>query len=175
MPPSFQGPDNQITPPDEQQSPFGSTERDFTNFFPRSQLQSTPGFRQHHDSSAEALDFGECNFCTDNQNCVCKQTEPVHQAQFGNCDACQNDPARAQRCREIGMASEMGTGAPASGVACSAFIDQAVDAGNKQPATLFQHRPQVYPAPNGGFLLEEREAAEALQTLSKQAGRDTKN
>ncbi|WPB06399.1 uncharacterized protein RHO25_011056 [Cercospora beticola] len=71
-----------------------------------------------------------CGFCTDEQNCACKQEqqrqrskpvpmEPKVTTMPGSCDMCRSDPERARACREMAAATR-----PASGETPRSFANQ---------------------------------------------------
>jgi hypothetical protein len=86
---------NPITPPDDS----GQYEIDFTAAYARPSTLK-------HSSSSDDFDLGgsTCGFCTDAQNCACRQgAQEAADAtpQPGNCAGCRADPRRAQACRDL--------------------------------------------------------------------------
>lgn len=94
-------------------------EVDFTNYG-----RASSNYALQHLSSNEsnAMDFSldnedPCGFCTDDQNCACKQGQKQHKAKPtpiepristsmpGSCDMCRSDPERARACREMAAAT----------------------------------------------------------------------
>jgi len=145
------------TPPED--NTFG--EIDFTNHFRNSQQQSANALTLSvSNDSNNAMDYAggsmdiedRCGFCTDDQNCACRNEQqakqnaneasfaaavPTNNVGSGNCDACRRDPARAQACREMAMGARSSTtegprfyennggmmGPPAGRTSCSSLVD----------------------------------------------------
>ncbi|KAM3417518.1 hypothetical protein BST61_g5757 [Cercospora zeina] len=74
-----------------------------------------------------------CGFCTDDQNCACKQEqqrqrpkpasmEPRITTMPGSCDMCRSDPARARACREMAAQTRTPTGETPRAVAAQSTI-----------------------------------------------------
>ena len=168
------------TLPDEQ-----PTETDFTNYgrqVPRGGEAMRPSMsgdsiqeditKVDYDMDGEAYADG-CGFCRPGTSCVCKleevEAEPSSEPEPGNCDACRQDPERAEACRQI--ATNAPTPVPYSTsrmMPCSTFMDQAAETSQRLASVpeLFGDHLHARPAIDGGFEVEEQEAAEALQTLS---------
>jgi hypothetical protein len=93
-----------LTPPDN-----SANEIDFTNFG-----RTVPATHPHNNSSdplgpSGLGDDDRCGFCTDAQNCLCKQDPaPVPEIEGpGNCAACIADPQRAQACRQLAASANV--------------------------------------------------------------------
>ena len=188
------------TPPED-----NTYETDFTNYgrsnssITQNALRSSTG----NESSSQQMDFSvdendHCGFCTDDQNCACKQDKAEEVVTVpGSCDACRTDPQRAQACREMASSARMSSRpesteiyeesssrAPASAsssslsmppppprMSCSAMVDQFNHYGER-PASisnLYGGQLNAYPAPSGGYEFEEQQAAEVLSNLSRRS------
>ena len=182
-----------ITPPDEH---FG--EIDFTSYGTNNQNhQSVPNInnnlRTSFSNDSTQINFGmemqsateedNCGFCTDSQNCLCKQestrAEPALRA--GNCAACMDDPARAAACQQLLTAggfqsataedSHDSTSMPPPKVSCSQFMDQVgLSHQRLSSATevLNEQHPRAYPGDPAGWRMKEQVAVQALRKLSQQ-------
>ncbi|KAI5365149.1 putative basic-leucine zipper domain-containing protein [Septoria linicola] len=113
--PADQRPSSVPTPPES------NYEIDFTNY--GRATGSTYGLRNTLSNDSNAMDFSvdnedPCGFCTDDQNCACKQEQQQRQRPKptpieprvsatlpGSCDMCQSDPERARACKEMAAAT----------------------------------------------------------------------
>lgn len=181
-----------LTPPEQN----NMNETDFTNFgriVPRSTNTNEFGAPASSGPAFTGLGDDNCGFCTDPQNCLCKQeanaVEPAPQP--GNCEACMADPQRAKACRQLAASaglksapSSPGThlfGPPTSSfesmsrhdshsgrISCEQLMDRAKSSGQRLAsiAELFGDQIHAHPSTNGRYEVEEHEAAQALQTLA---------
>ncbi|KAK0291975.1 hypothetical protein LTR91_014023 [Friedmanniomyces endolithicus] len=176
------GPSSEITPPGD--SAFGHIEQDFTAY--RAGAMHN-GHRQAMGNDG-SMDFGtniagNCGFCTDDQNCACKQEQAQQMAEQscasvpGTCAACRADPSRAQACRDLATVADFSShpstsdpsGMYAPRTSCSQLVGQFRQMGERRGSIseYFDGQIQAYPnAVNGGFDVDEQQAAEVLQTLS---------
>ena len=197
--PRFQGPSRgdpaTMTPPE-----FAFNEVDYTNFgrlAPSMSNNNHPSVPSDstfvgYPSDLQQPDDGDCGFCTDPQNCFCKQATNAEPApQPGNCDACLADPNRAQACRQVAASAQTlsednlrmyesaGQPYPGSGsrsgskISCEQLMDRATQSGQKLASIpeLFKNQVHVHPSANGRYEVDEQEAAQALQTLSRRRTR----
>ncbi|KAK0822052.1 hypothetical protein LTR75_000187 [Friedmanniomyces endolithicus] len=152
------------------------------------------GLRQAMGNDGSSMDFGtniggNCGFCTDDQNCACKQeqaqqmTEQSCASAAGTCAACRTDPSRAQACRDLAtvanFSSQPSTADPsgmyAPRTSCSQLVGQFRQMGERRGSIseYFDGQIQAYPnAVEGGFDVDEQQAAEVLQTLSSRRNTD---
>ncbi|KAK0899330.1 hypothetical protein LTR02_009730 [Friedmanniomyces endolithicus] len=154
------GPSSEMTPPGD--SAF--LEQDFTAY--RAGAMHN-GLRQAMgNDGSSSMDFGtniggNCGFCTDDQNCA----------------SCRTDPSRAQACRDLAtvanFSSQPSTADPsgmyAPRTSCSQLVGQFRQMGERRGSIseYFDGQIQAYPnAVEGGFDVDEQQAAEVLQTLS---------
>ena len=175
--PSYRDP-AALTPPED----TGLAEVDFTNYG-RARQQTTQTLRPSLSNDSN-MGFGmdistnddPCGFCTDSQNCLCKQqednAEPAPQHGPGNCNACLHDPNRAAACRQIASSARPHHSEVRSTISCEEFMNRAAQSGERLASIpkLFGDRVRAFPAANGRYEIEEHQAAQALQTLSR---RDT--
>ncbi|KAK0346693.1 hypothetical protein LTR59_002619 [Friedmanniomyces endolithicus] len=183
------GPSSEMTPPGD--SAFGHLEQDFTAY--RAGAMHN-GLRQAMGNDGSSMDFGtniggNCGFCTDDQNCACKQeqaqqmTEQSCASAAGTCAACRTDPSRAQACRDLAtvanFSSQPSTADPsgmyAPRTSCSQLVGQFRQMGERRGSIseYFDGQIQAYPnAVEGGFDVDEQQAAEVLQTLSSRRNTD---
>ncbi|KXT10163.1 hypothetical protein AC579_9750 [Pseudocercospora musae] len=113
-------------PASEEDQPY---EIDFTNYGRTTQTSSNYGLRVTTGHDSNEMDFSfdrsddKCGFCTDDQNCACKQekvVERVIEAPIvvrsvtlpGSCDMCRADPVRAQACRDMARSTNMSAQTP---------------------------------------------------------------
>ncbi|KXS94087.1 hypothetical protein AC578_10520 [Pseudocercospora eumusae] len=114
-------------PASEEDQPY---EIDFTNYGrTTTQGPSNYGLRVTTSNDNNEMDFSfdrsddKCGFCTDDQNCACKQekvVERVIEAPIvvrsvtlpGSCDKCRADPVRAQACRDMARSTNMSAQTP---------------------------------------------------------------
>ncbi|KAF7191895.1 AP-1-like transcription factor YAP1 [Pseudocercospora fuligena] len=113
-------------PASEEDQPY---EIDFTNYGRTTQAPSNYGLRVTTSNDSNEMDFSfdrsddKCGFCTDDQNCACKQekvVERVIEAPIvvrsvtlpGSCDMCRADPVRAQACRDMARSTNMSAQTP---------------------------------------------------------------
>ncbi|KAK3622058.1 hypothetical protein LTR56_022430 [Elasticomyces elasticus] len=172
------------TPPEDSASAFGHLEQDFTSY--RTSTTQN-GLRQ--TNSNDSMDFttnmsSDCGFCTDDQNCACKQGQQGRQIAEqcapvpGTCAGCRADPVRAQACRELATiatfnsrpptADEAGQFAPR--MSCSQLVGQFRQFGERPGSISEIFSPgqiNAYPQVGGGYDVDQQEAAEVLQTLSR--------
>lgn len=111
--------------------PASDFETDFTNYGRTTQAPSTFGPRVTTSNESNEMDFtfepsdDKCGFCTDEQNCACRQekvVERVIEAPIvvrsvtlpGSCDMCRADPVRAQACRDMARSTNMSAQTPVS-------------------------------------------------------------
>ncbi|KAH9842166.1 B-zip transcription factor [Teratosphaeria destructans] len=137
----------------------------------------------------------DCGFCNSgNAFCPCDEQRKSLRAvkttvaQPGTCEQCQRDPERAKACRDLARGSQLqsrpsssqGDGselspmsmpAPAT-TSCSTMLDMVRRAGDSARGMAISDimgPVQTYPRENGGYDIgiDEREAASALQSLSR--------
>ncbi|KAK3698612.1 hypothetical protein LTR37_016840, partial [Vermiconidia calcicola] len=98
---------------------------------------------------------------------------PASETKPGDCDACRQDPERAQACKKLAESASMTPQdtqmmEAGSRISCSEFMERASRTG--QPlagiADLVGNQVHINPTANGGYEVEEHEAAQVLQTLS---------
>jgi len=183
-----------MTPPDD-----NSNEIDYTYW--NSSQASISNFRPVASSdigASQAVDFtmggvqsldDNCGFCTDDQNCSCKQEKRVAEIVAapgpGSCEACQHDPVKAQACRELAAQTQMAPRpSTANGsrlydgtemamvplrVSCSSIIDRfrLYNVPISSASERSRGRLHAWPVATGGYEIEEHEAAQVLQSLSR--------
>ncbi|KAK5132891.1 hypothetical protein LTR08_008411 [Meristemomyces frigidus] len=174
------------------------SETDFTTYraFRPQQPQSGHSTRPTSShSSGEPMDFtrgissgDHCGFCTDDQNCACRNDDPAQNVaaastafQPGNCEACRLDPARAEACRDLargasfdptldsGVRNSSSTLPAPMRVSCAALVDDFRQYGERATSlTEVLGAPiNAYPVKTGGYEIEHYEAAQVLQNLSR--------
>jgi hypothetical protein len=166
-------------------------ETDFTNFGRTVPLATSSS----SDLGPSGLVDDPCGFCTDAQNCACKQDsgpEPEPQGP-GNCAACIADPQRAQACRQLAASSTLypnfrplhseqngnmfntrgaqplvRSDSHSGRMSCEQLMDCAESSGQRLAsiAELFGDQIHAHPTANGRFEVDKHEAAQALQSLS---------
>ena len=167
-------------------------ETDFTNFDRTVHLGST-----HHSNDLGPSGLGDdrCGFCTDAQNCLCKQDSgPEPELQPGNCAGCLADPQQDQACRQLAASATTSNPFPTfrtwntntdtpmrsdspmmTRISCQQLMDRTKNSGQRLASIteLFGDSIHAHPSSDGRIEVEEREAAEALQALAaRDAARD---
>ncbi|KAK4544264.1 hypothetical protein LTR36_004474 [Oleoguttula mirabilis] len=195
------------TPPEE--SYF---ETDYTNAFQSGQRQTGHPLRPTISNDSVHMDFSRgmdsddrCGFCTDDQNCACRNEsrQNAHEAASGataiapgSCDDCRRDPTRAQACRDLatgasfaprpstsegsrlfdnnnGNGNGNGNGLAMSmappRISCSAMVESFRQYGERTSSIseLLGGQMRAFPLATGGYEIEEHEAAQVLQSLSR--------
>ncbi|EME43606.1 hypothetical protein DOTSEDRAFT_72842 [Dothistroma septosporum NZE10] len=178
------------TPPED-----NGNEIDFTSYG-RSAAASSNYLRNTVSNDSNQMDFimaerndddDNCGFCTDDQNCACKQAasktivEPTVELSApktlpGSCDMCQADPIRAQACRDMAKSATM---APKPKVtmgppkySCSQMIEEFNKFGQRTTtiSSLFGGALHTYPNSTGpGYTLDDKEAGEVLMNLARRS------
>ncbi|KAK5119894.1 hypothetical protein LTR85_007220 [Meristemomyces frigidus] len=194
------------TPPEEVNNNVYYDETDYTNAFRFGQQPANP---LRPTVSNDSMDFSRgmdtddrCGFCTDDQNCACKNEARQNANETcvaaavgpGTCDACRRDPDRARQCQELANGASFGLAtrpsnsegprlfdngqggmsmsmAPPSAPrkSCSAMVDSFRQYGerNSSISDLFGGQVRAYPVAGGGYEIEDHEAAQVLQSLSR--------
>ena len=133
--------------------------------------------------TALQTDDSNCGFCTDDQNCLCKAQRSIETVpQAGNCEACMADPARARACRQLAASAQpedvtmydrSGSGTQSlPKITCEELMDRTKRHGQRLASITELFGTQIRPiaSSSGRYEVQEHEAAQALQTLSR---RDT--
>ncbi|KAK3068891.1 hypothetical protein LTR53_013190 [Teratosphaeriaceae sp. CCFEE 6253] len=180
------GVSSQPTPPED--STFGHLEQDFTNY---RQSQLSNGHRQAISNDGSAMDFtgnmsSDCGFCTDDQNCACKQPQTEAGPFPGTCTACRTDPAHAAACRDLAVAADFtprppgvlensqlldpmtGLPIPPQRVSCQQLVAGFRQHGERTASIteIYDGQLHAWPSAAGGYDVDQREAAAVLQTLA---------
>lgn len=116
-------------PSTQSQSSYGpgagtpnSSDHDEVDFTSYGRTNSNYALQNSSSNEGTQMDFSldngdHCGFCTDDQNCACKQeqkqqeTKPtpveprISLTMPGSCDMCRSDPERARACREMAAAT----------------------------------------------------------------------
>lgn len=171
-----------FTPPEDN----SYHETDYTNAFRNGSQQHQHGHALRPSVSNDSMDFSRgmdyddrCGFCTDDQNCACKNEARQRANEIGvaapgppgTCDACQRDPDRARQCRELAMGATMSMAPPsAPTTSCSTMVENFRSYGEHNASisdVLGGRQVRAYPAAAGGYEIEDHEAAQVLQSLSR--------
>lgn len=166
-----------ITPPED----YTSSEIDYTNYQGTSQQFNNNNFRPSVSNDSN-MDFGMemepgangCGFCEGNsQVCVCVNQDTPNEAVPegpGNCAACLQNPNRAAACKQISKKARPGFEGSARTISCSDLLDQVQPQQVLAVPKSFGDRVNGYQGANGRYQIEEQQAAQALQTLSRRNG-----
>lgn len=116
---------------------------------------------------------GPCGFCGDDTYCHCEaQAQNGQPIRPGQCDACQNDPTRADACARMAAFQPAAQPPPTSkqgpAMTCVQFMDQAKQQQVVESTPTLNGHVHPQPSTDAAFEIDEQEAADALSMLSQQ-------